>query len=101
MLLLAASLLASDSSAMRCSRFFIFESIALMVCRESKQHGGKSQQTGSDTYIYPPLIDIQILMNHGAQQHFFHPIGNRILCCSEILLESIKVLPESSTVNVR
>lgn len=31
--------------------------------------------------------------------HFFK--GNRILCCSEILLESIKVLPESSTVNVR
>ena len=51
--------------------------------------------------IYPLLIDIQILMNHGAQQHFFSPIGNRILCCSEILLESIKVLPESSTVNVR
>lgn len=107
MLLLAASLLASDSSAMRCSRFFILESIALMVWmkREKPKHGGNPIPTNRlKCKIYSLLIDSQILLRIMVHTYFrstFLFIGNRILYCSEILLESIKVLLESFTVNVR
>lgn len=58
-----------------------------------------SQQTGSNARIYSLLIDSQIQDSWYMVAQYF--VGNRILHCSKILLESIKVLPESSTVNVR
>ena len=62
-----------------------------------------SQKRGSNTNTYCVLVDGQILLRIIAHTYVSVTIfiGNIMFHSRKILLESIKVLPESSTVNVR
>lgn len=98
MLLLAASLLASDSSAILCSRLFIFESIALIVWTQSVlniysvfPHTGSKLHQGS--YLCPTTIlqmidvglnNLKILLkpSHIQAGHFLPPSVHWWCCTS-------------------